>query len=389
MREHDVKFNYDDITVIPAVQTDIRSRKECNCYTEEGMLPIWCSPMDTVIGLDNWETFYDNKINVVIPRTIGYGERIRLLIGTAEKGRRHPFVAFSLDEAKNIPRLVVLEGFKKEFSVKNPIRVCIDMANGHMVDAINTVKEIKDVYGDNSLVMAGNIANPKTYELYENAGCDYLRVGIGGGSACLTSSNGGIHYPYFSLIKEIYEEKERLRGKCKIIADGGIRGFGDIQKALIYADAVMIGGLFNKAIESSAKTTYGNCFFNIRGKKIVRPIKTLLMYGREVRKADYSWVVDLIKKNKLSVWKEFYGMSTKKAQANIINAKARTGDEPRRAFKTSEGLVKYQKVEYSIAGWVRNEIDYLRSAMSYTNSRTLEEYKNSEWYPTNQLKYNK
>ena len=113
------------------------------------------------------------------------------------------------------------------------------------------------------------------------------------------------------------------------------------------------------------------------------------MYGREVRKADYSWVVDLIKKNKLSVWKEFYGMSTKKAQANIINAKARTGDEPRRAFKTSEGLVKYQKVEYSIAGWVRNEIDYLRSAMSYTNSRTLEEYKNSEWYPTNQLKYNK
>ena len=42
-------------------------------------------------------------------------------------------------------------------------------------------------------------------------------------------------------------------------------------------------------------------------------------------------------------------------------------------------LLKNKKVEYSIAQWVENEFDYLRSVMSYTNSKTLNEYKNSKW----------
>jgi hypothetical protein len=63
-------------------------------------------------------------------------------------------------------------------------------------------------------------------------------------------------------------------------------------------------------------------------------------------------------------------MSTKVAQAKM---------NPDAKLKTSEGMVKRQKVEYSIAQWVENEIDYLRSVMSYTNSHDLEEYKNSNW----------
>lgn len=202
---------------------------------------------------------------------------------------------------------------------------------------------------------------------------------------CTTSSNCGIHYPYFSLIEEMYGMKKKIGGKCKIIADGNIKEFGDIQKALIYADGVMIGGLFNKAIESAAKTTYGNFYFNVRGKKIFRPIKSLLFYGREVNPADFNRAIDLVKKNKLSVWKEFYGMSTKKAQKKILEAKGLEATN----LKTSEGLVTYQKVEYSITGWVRNETDYLRSAMSYTNSRTLEDYKDSQWIMITKQRYNK
>ena len=72
-------------------------------------------------------------------------------------------------------------------------------------------------------------------------------------------------------------------------------------------------------------------------------------------------------------------MSTKVAQVRMNdNAK----------LKTSEGLVKPQKVEYSLAQWVQNEKDYLCSAMSYTNSRTLEEYKNSKWVRNAYRAYN-
>lgn len=197
---------------------------------------------------------------------------------------------------------------------------------------------------------------------------------------CTTSSNVSIHYGCFSLIKEIWEIKKEINGKCKIIADGGIKGYGDIQKALLYADYVMIGGLFNKAIDSAGTPTYGKSYWNFLGKKIINPFKTLFTYGKKVKKKDYAKVLKLIKEGKLDVWKEYYGMSSKIAQRKISsNAK----------LKTSEGKVQPQKVEYSIEQWVENEIDYLRSAMSYTNSRTLNEYQNSQWIQLTYKSYNK
>jgi hypothetical protein len=143
-----------------------------------------------------------------------------------------------------------------------------------------------------------------------------------------------------------------------------------VQKALLYADYVMIGGLFNKAIDSAGTPVYGKSYWKLFGKQFLNPFKTLFTYGKVVKRKDYEKVLKLIKRGKLEVWKEIYGMSTKIAQAKM---------NPDAKLKTSEGMVKRQKVEYSIAQWVENEIDYLRSVMSYTNSHDLEEYKNSKW----------
>jgi hypothetical protein len=43
--------------------------------------------------------------------------------------------------------------------------------------------------------------NPDTYRKYCEIGVDYIRVGIGGGSACTTSANVAVHYPMASIIK--------------------------------------------------------------------------------------------------------------------------------------------------------------------------------------------
>jgi hypothetical protein len=43
----------------------------------------------------------------------------------------------------------------------------------------------------------------------------------------------------------------------------------------------------------------------------------------------------------------------------------------RSELKTGEGIAKYNKVEYTLEGWCENFTDYLKSAMSYTDSRTL------------------
>ena len=64
-------------------------------------------------------------------------------------------------------------------------------------------------------------------------------------------------------------------------------------------------------------------------------------------------------------FRDYYGMSTKKAQS-IVNGKA---------TRTSEGISKPVKIEYPVSKWVDNMQSYMRSAMSYTNSGNLEEFK--------------
>ena len=322
---NDVKLNYDDITIVPETLTDIDSRSQCNPYDSDGYLPIFASCMTSVVSLENAENFNAAKIRVVIPRSYSVDERLKYLFEDNVN-----FVAFSLNETKDlfIDRADDLEmgrriydrnaRFTGDRESTVPIRVCIDLANGHMKSLLRLVKELKAKYGDSMLIMTGNIANPETYMAYEDAGVDYVRVSIGTGNVCSTSSNTAVHYPPFSLIMEIYKIKNSINGHCKIIADGGIRGFRDIQKALIYADYVMVGSLFNKAIESAGKTTYGTFYWNIRGKKIARPFKTLLNFGKEVPKSEYENVYSFVKQGKLTVWKENFGMSTKIAQSFML-----------------------------------------------------------------------
>lgn len=393
--KNEVKLGYDDITIVPAKVSNIISRSQCDCTDKYDMLPIFAAPMDTVVNKETFQEFAENGIYPVIPRTETLDDRLKFVLSMIKGDHRvsETFVAFSLYEAIDIFCYAREDAYSKELddkilSIRSYLEnslfscecnICIDLANGHMSCLLEAIKAIKTHHGNKVTIMSGNIANPKTYEEYEKAGCDFVRCNIGSGGCCTTASNVGCFYPTFSLLKETWEIKQKIGGKCKIIADGGIKGFRDVQKALLYADYVMIGGLFNKAIDSAGTPVYGKSYWNIFGKKVVNPFKTLFTYGRKVKSEDYEKVLKKIKKGKLDVWKETYGMSTKKAQSKM---------NPGTRLKTSEGLVKKQKVEYSLKQWVENEKDYLKSAMSYTNSRTLEEYQDSEWVQVNYRAYN-
>ena len=270
-----IKFGFDDVNIVPEPITSIRHRSDCNVDTEN---LFFASPMSSVVSYDNLNSFIDNGITPIIPRTYPLDERIKTVRYFSHKTY---FVAFSLREVRE----ALLSKEETIVGVYDSAQICIDVANGHMAEVIDTIKGLKQKYGDRMVVMAGNIANPKAYKAYDEAGCDYVRCGIGGGSGCLTASNTGVFYPLFSLLKETYEVKKKIGGKCKIIADGGIRGYRDIQLALLYADSVMMGGLFNKAIESAGKTTYGKSYFVTRtGKRYLNIFRTLLEYGCDFNK---------------------------------------------------------------------------------------------------------
>ena len=363
-----IKYGYDDVNIVPEISSSIEHRSECKLEPF-----LFTAPMSSVVNLNNIWDFIGQGIIPIIPRNIPLVDRKFFMFSPLQNTSSF-FTALSLEEVK---KLLI------EFPIENiltPFYICIDIANGHMQKLLNTIKKLKELYGEKIVIMSGNIANPETYKLYEEAGCDYVRCGIGGGAGCITASNTGVYYPLFSLLEETYKVKKSINGKCKIIADGGIRNYCDIQKALLYADYVMLGSMLNKAIESAGKTTYGKSYFiTKRGKKILNIFRTIFEFGREVPKEKYDSIIKRIKSGKLEVWKSFYGMSTKKAQSEMGNKK----------LKTSEGIEFSQKVEYSLEDFIDNENSYLRSAMSYTNSKTLDEYKDKKWVSKLNLGHNK
>jgi GMP reductase len=317
------KFDWNDITIVPEVLSIISSRSEVDILTTDGKLPLFTAPMDTVVDVNNIKDFEKNKINICLPRNVKYDDL---------KNNDY-FYSYGLDE--------IIELF--ENGSKLPKRVLIDIANGHLFKLWQISKKIKEKFGDDIELMVGNIANPDTYRKYCEIGVDYIRVGIGGGSACTTSANVAVHYPMASLISECYEISKEFDNPTKIIADGGFKNYSDILKALaLGASYVMVGGMFNKALESCSKTF----------------IKSTSDVYKEVDNALELYVEGV------TLYKYYRGMSTKEVQR----------DWNRAELKTGEGISKYNLVEYTLHGWCENFSDYLKSVMSYTNSLTLLEY---------------
>ncbi len=328
-----IKLDYKDILIVPSSVTEIRSRKEIFPYYElfnSHHLPLITAPMDTVVDSTNAKLFTELKINVCLPR----GEKIlskNISPGTMQ------FESISLQEFEN---MVSTKNYVENYG--GFTYLCIDIANGHMESLHQLIATAKKDKGKKLVIMAGNIANPHAYIALSQAGADFIRVGIGNGNGCLTTEQTGIGFPAASLIRECYAASLLLKNPAKIVADGGIKSYSDILKALaLGANYVMAGSTFNKSLESCADTTF--C-----GIKIDQ----------------YGWFANWLFKNKLPVIKNFRGMSTKEVQKKW----------GRKELKTSEGITKKQAVEYTITSWSNNFKDYLCSNMSYCNCKTLSDY---------------
>ena len=142
----------------------------------------------------------------------------------------------------------------------------IDTAHGHSQSVINTVKKIRSL-NKNITLIAGNIATAEAAIELAKLKVDAVKVGIGPGSICTTRVVAGIGYPQFSAIVNVKRALSKFKD-VKIIADGGIRYSGDIAKALgAGADAVMIGSLLAGTDETPGEIFYyqGRSYKSYRG----------------------------------------------------------------------------------------------------------------------------
>ncbi len=323
------KYDFNDILIQPSVQTQISSRSEVNPFDSNGMLPIITAPMDTVVDAFNFTKFNDNKINVCLPRFSFYVNSDKFIHFSSLS--LEDFIKIYIDDDSSAPT--------------DTDYVLIDMANGHMSKMTKAISDAKKKYGDKLFIMAGNVANPNTYRVLAEAGVNAVRVGIGNGNGCLTTQQTGVGFPMASLIRDCYHQSLTLQdNKPLIIADGGMKNYSDVIKAIaLGADYVMVGSLLNKCLESCGETRVFKYFR-------INPDSHLALF---------------LHKSGVKITKRFRGMSTKEVQKNWGNE----------VLKTSEGVVRIRKVEYTIKQWANNFEDYLRSAMSYTNCKNLEEFR--------------
>jgi IMP dehydrogenase len=120
--------------------------------------------------------------------------------------------------------------------------ICIDTANANNLEVLKKTEEIKNRH--NARVIVGNIAHGASLGQLVDAGADAVRVGIGSGSVCTTSIQTGIGIGQVSSLLNVYFARVEKKLDIKIIADGGIKGAGDIAKAIaVGADVVMVGRL--------------------------------------------------------------------------------------------------------------------------------------------------
>ena len=238
-----------EVAIIPSKQTKIHSRtQECDARTSDDKLPIFISPMDSVINEGNFDLF-NKDFYAIYPRTIDFHTRLHILQAYDDR-----WIAFGLNEIKTMIKMIDSE----LLNLMGRVHICIDQANGHMEDVITYGKMLRErLATKDSEIMIGNIANPRTITtIAYNDFADWVRIGIGGGSVCTTSVQTGVHYPMASLIAECHFYKSTFefgnKRPLKIVADGGIGDSGDICKALaLGADAVMCGRMF-VAVEESA-----------------------------------------------------------------------------------------------------------------------------------------
>ena len=324
MLDLEMKYGYNDVSIVPAIISYINHRSDVNPCQDYGMLPIFAAPMSSIY-IKNDTTFWLNDIYNIVPRSVDIKDRLSNKLQGIWR-------AFSLSEIE-------------KYFIKNKqddfiYRICIDIANGHLNHLYEVVKKVRSLY-PRCKIMTGNIANPETLHIAANAGVDYIRLGIGSGSGCITSSNTAIHYPMASLINDRYRYKKQWNLKIKLIADGGIRNYDDVIKALaLGADYVMIGGLF-----AECKDTNSNYYIKSNG-----------VYC----KANEEDLQNL----DIQLYHKFYGMASKQGMKDLHLNK-----------HTAEGITRYIPIKYdSLHQWASNMKDYLRSAMSYCNVKRLQDF---------------
>ncbi|MDZ7624929.1 MAG: guanosine monophosphate reductase [Ignavibacteriaceae bacterium] len=315
LNEYHQSLTYDDISLIPTEISRMKSRKEVDTSSNflgiKLAVPIVSSPMESVTGIEMAKELYNLGCLGIVNR---FDSSLDELLKNKNGTRK--IIAISI--ALNTPIDVV-----KKLSEGRKI-ICIDTANASNREVLKKTEQVKK--NVDLKVIVGNIAHGASLKHLVDSGADGVRVGIGSGSVCSTSIQTGIGIGQVSSLLNVLFARKEYKLKIGIIADGGIKGAGDVAKAIaLGADVVMLGRLLAGTRETP---------------------------GEVIRYSD-------------QLWKKYRGSASfgVKMKNEFIE-----GEETMVAYKGA------------VANVVNAVSDGLRSSMSYMNCRTIEDLRKIETF---------
>ena len=360
-----IGYELESVQIVQAPISYIRHRSECDpmiTLCGRRVYPVIVAPMGSVTDENNYKIWLENNFICVVPRTVSFEKRIEI--------SKETFASFSLSEAEELLPFI---------SDDQTHYICIDIAHGTMSALYEACNKLKAALGDNVVIMTGNVANPEAYQFYVNNGIKYMRTTIGSGSRCTTRCNVGVGYPAATLIDELRMHKEawlrsnvrtgQEREATEIIVDGGISNFDDIQKCIaLGAFCVMSGRVFAKAEEACDQIVYLqpdnlNMADAIPQDEYLEKMYELKRRSDNLESDENEYWIAYKKLGRRKPYRLYYGMSTKHAQ-KLTGGSGKT---------TAEGIEKPILVEYPIEKWADNMASFMRSCMSYTGFKTIDE----------------
>ena len=133
--------------------------------------------------------------------------------------------------------------------------LCIDSSEGYSVWQKKVIEWVRDKYGDSVKIGAGNVVDKEGFRFLADCGADFVKIGIGGGSICITRETKGIGRGQATAVIEVAAERDKYFKETGIYipvcSDGGIVHDYHMTLALAMgADFLMLGRYFARFDES-------------------------------------------------------------------------------------------------------------------------------------------
>lgn len=244
-------LTFDDVLLVPA-KSDIKSRRTPSLKTKltknfEIETPILSANMDTITESDMAIAMNQLGAIGILHRFITIEQQVAEVTKLKNSGATLLSASIGVnDDFKDRAHALIKAGVNI---------VTIDIAHGHSIQMIETMKWLKDTYPEVDII-AGNLATPEAARDLIEAGAGAIKVGIGPGSMCTTRIITGCGVPQLTAIALCVEIADSYG--VPVIADGGIRTSGDMVKAFAAgASSVMLGSMLSGSIETPGSIVNG------------------------------------------------------------------------------------------------------------------------------------